>query len=148
MKTPMNHLPPYWTINNNNQNEWKIKTKAQIGNNQWLFQTHVSNRDNDCFATSFGMWNLPWIPLFHNCGIQKQKREDGKYSFKVVAQNSKPQNNVACDQIDETTTSKNFWTHSKVATNNQSSQRWETNNPKHIIYKELHKGFQDITCNF
>jgi hypothetical protein len=29
----MKHLPPYWKINNN-QNERKIKTKAQMGNNK------------------------------------------------------------------------------------------------------------------
>jgi hypothetical protein len=54
------------------------------------------------------MWNLPLKSLFQNCGIRKQEKEDGKYTFKVLAQNSKPQNNVACDQIDETTRSKNF----------------------------------------
>lgn len=66
------------------------------------------------------MWNLPWKSLFQNCGIWKQEKEDGKYTFTALAQKPKPQNNVACDQIDERT-SKNFWTHPKVAMNNQSS---------------------------
>jgi hypothetical protein len=49
---------------------------------------------------------------------------------------------VTCDQIDETTRSKFFCTHSKVPTNNQSSQMWETNNSKTLDTKKCTKVFK------
>lgn len=73
--------------------------------------------------------------MFESFGIQKQERENGKCTSKALAKNSKPQKHVACDQIDETTISKNLWTHPKVVVCNQSSQRQECNDPKPIGYK-------------
>jgi len=93
---------------------------------KWEQQMIVSN---SCFKSRWWLfWNNKFwyvdftfkifVPkLWHPKTIKRR----WQIHLQSPCSNSKPQNNVACDQIDETIRSKNFWTHPKVATNNQSS---------------------------